>query len=452
MRVIGIDIGTTTVCASVIDSASGEVLTSRTLENDAFIAATKVWEKLQDPAVILAKCEQLIGELAKGFAPIGAIGVTGQMHGILYVDEKGCAVSPLYIWQDGRGDREYRSGESYAAYLSRSTGYKLATGFGSVTHFCNVQTGDVPQAARRFCTIPDFIAMRLSGRTLPLVHTTNAASLGLFDLENACFDRAAIEKEGMDFLMFPNVTDGFDLMGRTTDGIPVAVSIGDNQASFIGSVRDMQQSILVNVGTGSQISYLAGKLVTTPSMETRPCGTGEFLLVGSSLCGGRAYAILKNFFAELIQHAGCKCDDLYAVMGRLAEGYQDLAGKLEVSTKFSGTRDNPDERGSISNIGIDNFTPQHITAGVLEGIVNELYTMYRGSVGQEAEKSNVLVGSGNGIRQNKVLQQMFAERFGMPVQIPVHTEEAAYGAALFAMVGVGCYPALTDAQQIIKYQ
>lgn len=452
MRVIGLDIGTTTICTSVIDSSNGEVLTSRTTANDAFLAAAQPWEKLQDPAMILARCEQLIAELTKEYAPIGAIGVTGQMHGIVYVGESGNAVSPLYIWQDGRGDREYQNGESYAAYLSRKTGYKLATGFGSVTHFCNEKAGDVPQAAMQFCTIPDYVAMHLAGQTTPLVHSTNAASLGLFDLENACFDRAAIESEGMNFAQFPHVTSGYDLLGKTADGIPVAVPIGDNQASFIGSVRDRNQSILVNVGTGSQISYLADRLITTATMETRPCDAECFLLVGSSLCGGRAYAILKNFYEELIQQAGCQCDHLYAVMERLAENYHQLENNLNVSTRFSGTRENPEQRGSITNIGIDNLTPQHLTAGVLQGIVDELYTMYAGSAAIQKLVPSFLVGSGNGIRQNKVLQKMFEEQFGMQVQIPVHTEEAAYGAALFAMVSVGCYSTLSQAQQIIKYQ
>lgn len=60
------------------------------------------------------------------------IGITGQMHGVLYVDGAGQPVSPLYTWQDGRGSQIYREGESYADYLSQKSGvpiYQRAMGW-----------------------------------------------------------------------------------------------------------------------------------------------------------------------------------------------------------------------------------------------------------------------------------------------------------------------------------
>ena len=73
-------------------------------------------------------------QLQQEHPDIGGIGVTGQMHGILYLDELGRAVSPLYTWQDQRG-AERLTQQTYAERLSELTGYTLSTGYGVVTHF-----------------------------------------------------------------------------------------------------------------------------------------------------------------------------------------------------------------------------------------------------------------------------------------------------------------------------
>ena len=116
MYVLGLDIGTTTICAVVVGSDSGAIVKSVTLPNDTAIAGLP-YERLQSPMQILQKCRALTEELTQSY-PIGAIGVTGQMHGILYYDKNGNSISPLFIWQDESGNQRSPSGETYAAELS----------------------------------------------------------------------------------------------------------------------------------------------------------------------------------------------------------------------------------------------------------------------------------------------------------------------------------------------
>lgn len=61
--------------------------------------------------------------------------------------------------------------------------------------------------------------------------------------------------------------------------------MGDNQASFLGSVRQARQTLLVNVGTGAQISLYAERPFQAPGAESRPFLGSSWLLVGSTLCG-----------------------------------------------------------------------------------------------------------------------------------------------------------------------
>jgi len=250
---------------------------------------------------------------------------------------------------------------------------------------------------------------------------------------------------GVDFAnALPAVVDGYKIIGKTSGGIPVSVAIGDNQASFLGSVRDMESSVLVNVGTGGQVSVLAENPINVAGIEARPCVDGKYLLVGASLCGGRAYAMLEQFFREVANSAGAEVDSMYPFMGELLD--KNIGNKLEFDNKFCGTRENSQIRGSVANLGIDNFTMKHFMLGILDGIVSELFEMF--------EKMNVkmknLVASGNGIRKNKILQELFAERFGVTLEIPKHKEEAAYGAALFALVAAGNFESIAEAQKLIQ--
>jgi sedoheptulokinase len=453
MKAIGLDIGTTTICAVVVDGGTGSILDTITENNEPFLTSGFNWEKLQDPLVIYNKVNEIVEKLCGKHAPTGCIGVTGQMHGIVYTDSYGNAVSPLYNWQDGRGDLGYDDNMSYAEFLSCKTKYKLATGYGTVTHFYNMHNGLVPSSARFICTINDYIAMKLSRCTVPQMNATNAASLGLFDMETCRFDNSAILCAEMDSTLFPPVSQGTRQIGTTGSNIPVVAAIGDNQASFIGTVRDMDECILINVGTGSQVSLFAERQIHSSCVETRPFPDNGFLLVGAPLCGGSAYALLDKFFRSVVYMAtGKEISHLYDVMEKYAEELLNAEDKMEVSTMFRGTRDNPSLRGGIGNIGMDNFTPQHFVLGFLEGIVKELHDLYDNMLPVVENKPVRIVGSGNGIRKNPLLQRIISRKFNMKLHIPVNKEEAAFGAALFAMAGVGYFKDISEAQTLICYK
>ncbi len=453
MKVIGLDIGTTTVCAIVLDGENGKVVKSVTLPNDTFIADTKPFEKIQDPGKILEKALTTVDALLEEFDDIVSIGVTGQMHGLLYINEKGEAVSGLYIWQDASANEIYKDGKSYAQYLTELTGYKMAAGFGASTYFYHSVNNMVPSDAVKICTIHDYAAMKLAGLTKPVMHTSDAASYGLFDIKNACFDASAIAKAGLRLEMFPEVTSECMVLGRKDGILPVSVAIGDNQASFLGSVCDVDTCLLVNVGTGSQISFAAKENSAPSGLEIRPCIGESKLMVGSSLCGGRAFALLEKFFRETAEMVtGEKCTSAYKGIDSFLESTESVENPVEFSTLFCGTRENPEKRAVISNLGLDNFTPGHLVFGVMQGMASELHEMYTNGVSVCEEKPRQLIASGNGIRKNKTLQKIVSEVFGMELKIPLHKEEAAYGSAIFSLTSAGIYGTIQSALQLIQYE
>ncbi len=456
MKTIGLDIGTTTICAVVADTGAESLRFSRTLPNTSALPGGAQGEKWQEPQVIVDICRSLLEEGTAAHPDAEGVGISGQMHGVVYLNSEGRPVGPLAIWQDGRGDVRVPGREiSYAQELSRLTGYPMATGYGVTTAYADAKNGRIPREARWICTIGDYLAMELTGRKTPLVHISQAAGMGCVNLENGDFDRAVLEKIGFPTALLPEVTTAEPWAGWTeVNGVrlPVSVSMGDNQASVLGSV-DAEANVLVNVGTGSQISVICDGLPQNwKDGSVRPFLFGKTLQNGSSLCGGYAYNLMKRFLEEVFALGGAEApDNLYALMGQAAaKAYAgEKNGRMEADTRYRGTRANAALRGSFSGISEENFHPGHMILGVIRGIAGELFDFYE----QGAQKSRgpVMVGSGNGIRKNPLMQQVIEDTLGMKLLIPALEEEAALGVALLAMYQTGRAGDWSEVSRLIRY-
>lgn len=431
MYSIGIDIGTTSICAVLTDNETGRIICSATHNSDSFIDSPNAWEKIQDVAIIEERVSDVINNVLLNKPEGGVVeslGISNQMHGIMYYNADGEAVSPLYIWQDERGNLPYKDGKTYAQHLGSFAGYGL------VTDFYNRENFLVPETAVGVCTIGDYIAMKLTGRKTALMHITNAASFGCFDIKENKFT--------IDNGMLPEVTADFVTVGEW-NSVKVSVAIGDNQASFIGSVG--VDAPLLNVGTGSQISYLNSEPVTADGIETRPYDGKRYLIVGAALCGGRAFSMLERFFASVVEMAtGEKCKSLYPQIDKMLETKTDT--DLVADSRFCGTRADPTIRGGFSNVSQDNFTAGDMAVAMLYAIANELHSMYAGG------RTHQIVCSGNGIRKNLALQKVVSEIFSAEIKIPLYEEEAAYGAVLTSLVATGKAQSIDDAQKLIMYR
>ena len=107
---------------------------------------------------------------------------------------------------------------------------------------------------------------------------------------------------------------------------------------------------------------------------------------------------------------------------------------LTVDTRFCGTRRDPALRASITNLGEDNFDAAHLIRGVLTGMARELYDGYAAMRAALPLRSDlVLTASGNGAKRNPALQSILAQTFGLPLTLSPYAEEAARGAAIFAL-------------------
>lgn len=447
---LGLDIGTTKLCAVAVQAESRQLLAVEDALNEAQLPAEPDAAE-QDARVILAQALALLARLLArpelaGARPL-ALGVTGQMHGVVLVDAAGTPLSPLITWQDGRGNRPAATGRTYAAELAQrlgdgalaDTGCTPASGYGAVT-LLRLREEDLLPAGARALTIHDLLVRTLCGRAL--TDPTDAASWGIFDVRHGARwlpgASAALELPAD---IFPEIAPTGSVAGGllphvaaiigAPTGLPVAVAIGDNQASFLASVPARAETVLLNLGTGGQMSVPVDRYTSAPGLDTRPLLPGLWLLVGASLCGGRAYQVLERFFAAVGRElfGSDSAEALYEAMNRLAAQANEDCGGLTASTRFAGTRLDPAARGELHDIDIANLTPGNLTRAVIAGMVEELAEFYALAQHAGAHPTH-LAASGNAVRRNPLVRQTIERRFNLPLHLPSFQEEAAVGAAL----------------------
>jgi sedoheptulokinase len=375
----GLDLGTTTVSAVLIDPERG-VLAVRSREHRAELSGTRSSESLQDPDLIVAAARKLLAELEGALGTPEAVGLCGQMHGILYVDQGGAAVSPLYTWLDQRGNRAIATvarqngdeaadrstsnrEQSFAEYLARQSAVPVATGYGLVTHAVLRAEGGVPSNAVAIATISDYVAMQLAGLRRPVTDPTLAHSIGAYEPAAGVWNHRGLRAAGLPETMLPAVAEPGRIIGywspraassrpsgaqnRGQPGpavdrnVPVAVAHGDNPASFLGSSADFAHQGVLSLGTSGQISVHMSEPgestgLDLPGLDLRPFMDGGYIAVGASLTGGKSYALLRDFLQAVIGELGpnasekaenteAEQDALYEHMNELAErAYREL--------------------------------------------------------------------------------------------------------------------------------
>jgi sugar (pentulose or hexulose) kinase len=320
---LGIDLGTTTITALALDLATGDILARATAPNRAESPSTadrgqgrSEWDAQVIARIACSCLAEVAKKLGGRVRDMAGLGITGQQHGGVIVDGKLRPLTPFIGWQDRRGEEAFPG--STESFVSRAldlagadaperAGCRLAAGYLAVTLFWLKENGLLPRMGTA-CFLMDYFAALLTGLA-PVTDPSSAASSGVLNLRTRNWDAGLITALGLPVTAFPEVRPSGELLGPLTPesaratglpaGLPVLVGIGDNQASFLGSVADREEAVLVNVGTGGQVVAWTQKVLVDPLLETRPFPSDGFLLVCAGLCGGRSYAALESFFRQV---------------------------------------------------------------------------------------------------------------------------------------------------------
>ncbi len=434
MYILGIDIGTTKIAGVLLEVPESRIVKVISMNTDANLSSQFEWEKTQDPSLIIKHAHSIISELKESVnEKVACIGISSQMHGFLYVSNEGGSLSPLYTWQDNRaaiptGD----SGESVQRIIKSKTGKEIYSGYALATHYYNTINGKDPDQPYQIVSIGGFLGMQLCGLKTAFIDPSEAASFGLYDLEKKDFflDDLKALWGNVDFL--PQRVPFFARIGFDGDGIPVFQSMGDNQASFYGAMQGRDEKLLLNLGTGGQVSLLSDQIPSSlKGLEVRPYPEKN-LIVGSTLAGGKSFDLLVDFFSEVLSFFGKPMakSDMFRIIDSLES--TDPVNPLIVNPYFNGTRLDPAIRGSITNIDLDNLTTSNLLSGFAVAMVKELKDLLHVNNLDQAATISRIVGSGNGIRRNPLVCRTIEDFFQCELYKSDLKEEAACGAAFYA--------------------
>lgn len=456
---VALDLGTSKLSALALELDGLVPQAVAALPNDADLTGRPPGVHEQDPIRIRdqawALLRRLLAETAVAGKEIVGLSLTGQMHGVVVVQGDLRPVGPLITWRDQRllqaseGDELATRLQEVGASAAPRTGCRLHAGYGGATLAYLHRTAGLPDGVTAL-SLADYLAATLTD--VVATEPTHAASWGLLNLERRQWDTETVARLGLPQSLLPPVRPTSSVLGTLRPqlaatlglppGLPVCSPIGDNQASIVGVAGLAGDAAVVNLGTGGQISVPAAQAAQVEGFETRPMPFGGSMLVGASLCGGWTYAYLGQFFQDVLrQVAGVERsrEQVYAAMNRLAAAAPSQAAGLVVDPRFSGTRSQPQRRGSLHGIDTDNLTAAHLTRAFLEGMVRELAELFHAAGNPKVTR---IVASGNAVRHNPLILEILAELFGRPCQASARVEEAALGAAYAAAIGLGhCTPA-----------
>ncbi|MCF7944357.1 MAG: hypothetical protein K9L75_02315 [Spirochaetia bacterium] len=437
---LGIDIGTTNVSVTALDLDTGVIQESYSKPNKR-IASDDEYAYIQDPHAIEESVRLLLSKIK---TPYHCAAVTGQVHGILYYDRNGSAISPLYTWLDRRA-AEVIDGESPQDRLKRITGTTMPPGYGLLTHYTNSLIDEVPAEAVGMTGILEYITGRLIGKTLDKADSSCISLFGAYDTIGLQNDQKVLEEvfreRGIKFLKTARPFEHAGKMkvnrGEGLRPVPIAYPVGDNQAGFFGLVSKPETSCLISIGTSGQISLFSTSAECPESMELRPYFGQGYLHVGASLSAGKSYEVLKDFIKSIYeQAAGLEVED-EKVFDLMKDSAHELdlkgAAPLKVTTKFNGTRREPDVRGAIENISFNNFKLGNLVQGTVDGIIRELhdYTYDLGSLFTPVQQ---IIAAGSSVRKNELFSEALEKQFGLQTIIADIDDGAAMGAALIGAV------------------
>lgn len=455
---MGIDVGTSGVKCLVADE-TGKVLKSVT-KTYPLHTPKPAWSE-QDPADWWRGTKDAIREVLSGVdkEKIVAVGLSGQMHGLVALDKDHRVVRNAILWNDQRTDEECRDIIKAAGGLDVLVAYTnntMVTGFtGSKLLWVRKNEPDNYARIAKFVMPKDYIRYCLTGELV--TDASEASGTGLFDVQRREWSKELIEKIGLDGAIFPKVVESDERTGRVTEkafeetglpeGLPVYGGGGDAVIQNTGMGIVKEGTLGVVMGTSGVVATAMDSFGENKGGRLQFfCNNadGKYMAFGCQLsCAGSMEWYKNTFYSESTQP--------FVEINEGAEASSVGANGVIFLPYLTGERcpyPDPDARGVF--YGLSLLTNKgDMARAVMEGVTFGLYQMYELILKtNESLKIKEVILSGGGAN-SKLWKQIVADIFNLPVKILAGAAEGgAYGGALVAGVGEGIYESLEDAEKV----
>jgi xylulokinase len=450
--VLGIDVSTTATKAIVVGD-DGAVLGVAASEY-GFDQPHPLWSE-QDPALWWTAAQDAIPRALAAASITGAdvdgVGLTGQMHGLVLLDEADTVIRPAILWNDQRTGaqcdaiRDALSLETLVAI----TGNDALTGF-TAPKIAWVRDRE-PDAFSRVAHVllpKDYVRLQLTG--MHAMDKADGAGTLLFDLAARDWSPVMLATIGADPAWLPPTFEGPEVTGRVTaraaaatglrEGTPVVAGGGDQAANAVGVGAVVPGRVALSLGTSGVVFATTDRPIFDPAGRVHAfCHAvpGRWHLMSVMLSAAGSLRWFRDTVAP-----GEGYPDLVEPAGQVGPG----AGGLLFLPYLTGERcpyPDPQARGAFVGLTLAHDR-RHLTRAVLEGVAFGLRDGLDLMLGAGMPMPSTFLASGGGLA-SPVWRQILADVLGATISTPATTEGAAFGAALLAAVGTGWYPDVDSA-------
>jgi xylulokinase len=431
---VGLDVGTTGVKAVAL-SPDGDVL-ARAEHGYPLSTPRPGWAE-QDPEDWWRAAQTALAELA--IEPV-AIGLSGQMHGLVALDEHGRILRPAILWNDQRTGAECREIEERVGpeRLLELTGNPALTGFTAPKLLWLRRHEPETYVRIRHVLLPkDYVRLRLTGEHA--IDVADASGTLLFDVGARRWSEAMLDALELPREWLPRSLESPDVSGETSAGAPVAAGAGDQAASAVGVGVYEPGATAVTIGTSGVVfaplrefaPERHGRLhVFCHAVPDRWHAMGVMLSAAGSLRWFRDALAPGESFERLTAEA--------AEVEAGAEGVLFLPYLTGERTPHA----DPDARGAFVGLAA-NHGRSVLVRAVLEGVAYGLRDSLELLAELDERPTSARV-SGGGARSTPWLR-IVASVLGIPLERPAVEEGAAFGAALLAGVAGGAFAGVSEA-------
>jgi xylulokinase len=461
---LGLDVGTTGAKALLIDSG-GEVVASASVEYPMYTPHPQ-WAE-QNPedwwqaSVESIRCTlRTLTEGGGNASQIAGMGLTGQMHGLVLLDQDGAVLRPCIMWNDQRTGAQcaWITEKVGADRVLQLTGNPVLPGFTAPkVVWVRENEPEVYDKAAHVLLPKDYIRYRLTGEFATEV--SGASGTSLLDVEQRRWSQEMLDALDIPADWLPACYESPVVSGQISPkaagatglqaGTPVVGGGGDQAAQAVGSGIVETGLVSATLGTSGVV------FASTDEFRVEPEGRlhafchavpGKWHLMGVMLSAGGSFRWFRDTLGQTeVDVAGLMGQDPYELL--IAEAARAPAGSegLIFLPYLTGERTpypDPNARGVYMGLTL-RHDKAHLCRAVLEGVAYGLRDSLELMVDLGLETHQIRA-SGGGARSD-LWRQILADVFDTELVVINVTEGAAYGAALLAGVGAGVYGSVDEA-------
>jgi xylulokinase len=414
---VGLDVGTTGAKAVAI-TPEGELIASA--EETYPLSTPRAGWSEQDPEDWWRASERALAAL--GVEP-GRVGLSGQMHGLVCLGERGEVLRPAILWNDQRTGGECAEIEALVGLerLVSLTGNRALPGFTAPKLlWLRRNEPDVYARIRRIVLPKDYVRLRLTGEWA--IDAADASGTLLFDVANRRWSEEVLAALEVPAEWLPPVSESTEIAGA-----------GDQQAAALGVGVVEPGAVSVVLGTSGVVLAPLGAYAHEPEGRVHVfChalpGTWEAMGVMLNAAGS------LQWFRDTLA-AGMPFDELTAEAAEWSPGADGLTFLPYLQGERTPHAD-PDVRGAFTGLARHHDRGALVRAlleGVAYGLRDSLELLQR--LGVDARAGRASGGGAN----SRLWLEIVASALGLPLEVTTLEEGSAFGAALLAGVADGVF-------------